>query len=251
MAGNIIPAIATTNAMTAGLCVLQAFKVMRNEINKAKFAFLTRSTERVIASENLQKPNPHCATCGVAYATLVVDIKRAKLSDLVENVLKTQLGYGEEFSVKRDADLLYDVDEDVHLEKTFEELGLKADTFITVFDEADEDGKVDVLFSVIEKEVEADAPPISLPEEVIIAKKPKKLVPETNGHPLPNGRIDATMHTATNGTTNGATKRKADEAELEGDIVRKRGKVMEEPRENEPDEDDIVVIEDDGAIVLD
>lgn len=36
MAGNIIPAIATTNAMTAGLCVLQAMKVLKEDYDNAK-----------------------------------------------------------------------------------------------------------------------------------------------------------------------------------------------------------------------
>ncbi|CAO2650704.1 Nn.00g019960.m01.CDS01 [Neocucurbitaria sp. VM-36] len=249
MAGNIIPAIATTNAMTAGLCVLQAFKVMRDQLDKAKMVFLTRGTERVISSEGLRPPNPHCATCGVAYATIAVDTKRAKLSDLVEDVLKDQLGYGEDFSVKRENDLLYDVDEDVHLDKTFEELGLKADTFITVFDEADEDAKVDVLFSVIEQEADTDGKPISLPEELKIAKKPKTPAPEINGHAIVN-RTSPTANGLTNGTTNGATKRKADDADLEDEIVRKRGKVMEEPTNNG---DDVVIVDDanDGAIVID
>ncbi|KAH8727690.1 ubiquitin-activating enzyme E1 3 [Phaeosphaeriaceae sp. PMI808] len=246
MAGNIIPAIATTNAMTAGLCVLQAFKVIRQELDKAKFAFLTRSTERVIASESLQKPNPHCATCGVAYATLTVDVKRAKLSDLAD-MLKGQLSYGDEFSIKREADLLYDPDEDVHLDKTFEELELKEDTFITVFDEADEDAKVDVIFSVIEKEATEEAKSILVSEDLRIATKPKKPIPETNGHAVTNGKIDATIHS----NLNGATKRKADDAGLEADIITKRGKVMEQLTTNGVSNDDIVVIEDDGAIVLD
>lgn len=250
MAGNIIPAIATTNAMTAGLCVLQAFKVMRDQLDRAKFAFLTRSTERVIASENLQKPNPRCATCSVAYATLTVDIKRAKLRDLVEDVLKKRLSYGEDFSVKRESDLLYDIDEDVHLDKTFEELGLKADMFITVFDEADDDTKVDVVFSVIEQEVAEDAKAIDLSEDLVIPKKPKAPVEEANGHTMANGKVDATMH-PTNGTTTLPAKRKASAIESEDDIVRKKGKVMEEPSTNGVKDDDIVVIEDDGAIVLD
>lgn len=36
MAGNIIPAIATTNAIVAGLCILQAFKVIKGEFDQAK-----------------------------------------------------------------------------------------------------------------------------------------------------------------------------------------------------------------------
>src|SRR5690554_4959065 len=36
MAGNIIPAIATTNAIVAGLCILQAFKVIKGELDKAR-----------------------------------------------------------------------------------------------------------------------------------------------------------------------------------------------------------------------
>jgi len=36
MAGNIIPAIATTNAMTAGLCVLMSLKVLKDDYENAK-----------------------------------------------------------------------------------------------------------------------------------------------------------------------------------------------------------------------
>jgi ubiquitin-like 1-activating enzyme E1 B len=36
MAGNIIPAIATTNAIVAGLCVLQSFKVLRGEFSSTR-----------------------------------------------------------------------------------------------------------------------------------------------------------------------------------------------------------------------
>ncbi|KAJ4991303.1 Ubiquitin-activating enzyme E1-like protein [Stagonosporopsis vannaccii] len=254
MAGNIIPAIATTNAMTAGLCVLQAFKVLRytdpEQLKRhAKSVFLRRGTDRMLAPETLSAPNPECPTCSVTQITLTVDIGRAKLSDLVEDVLKGQLGYGEEFSVTKEDDLLYDADEDAHLDKTFNELGLVTGASVTVIDDADEDRRVNVQFTIHAQELPSSDKPISLLEDLKIATRPKAAVPiaapATNGH----------SHANTNGTANGTmggVKRTADEASLEEDLVRKKGKVME--GKQVMDTDDILVIadeKDDGVIELD
>jgi ubiquitin-like 1-activating enzyme E1 B len=65
MAGNIIPAIATTNAIVAGLCVLQARHVLANTLEKAKMVFISRRPDHTFIAEALKPPNPTCQVCGI------------------------------------------------------------------------------------------------------------------------------------------------------------------------------------------
>jgi ubiquitin-like 1-activating enzyme E1 B len=72
----------------------------------------------------MRGPNPDCPVCSVAQTRLLVDLSRATLNDLVEDFLRLELGYGEEFVVNNEQGLLYDVEETDNLEKKLSELGM-------------------------------------------------------------------------------------------------------------------------------
>jgi ubiquitin-like 1-activating enzyme E1 B len=73
----------------------------------------------------MRTPNPECPVCGVAQSRILVDMSRATLNDLVEGLLRLQLGYGEELVVNHENDLLYDVEETENLDKKLSELGMQ------------------------------------------------------------------------------------------------------------------------------
>lgn len=61
--------------------------------------------------------------CSVAQTRILVDMSRATLNDLVEDFLRLELGYGEEFVVSNDIGPIYDVDETENLTKKLSDLG--------------------------------------------------------------------------------------------------------------------------------
>ena len=254
MAGNIIPAIATTNAMTAGLCVLQAFKVMREDFHKAKMVFLERSGARVINSDSLKPPNPNCSVCSVMQSTLIVDPGRATLNDLVEDVLKNQLGYGEEFSISNEVGTLYDPDLEDNLAKKFGDLGVKTDNFLTIIDDEDEHPRVNLSLSISEKTLPTDSKPVLLPSNLNnIPRKPK---PAPDAPSVPNG--DANGHASeppSNGVTGTKRKREAEEEPLENlEFTPKPNKMQKNIKAEAYHGDDVIIADDDGddgAIVID
>ena len=246
MAGNIIPAIATTNAMTASLCVMQAFKVMRGDLNKAKMVFLERSAARAINSDTLKPPNPNCNVCGVMSSTLIVDPDRATLNDLVDDVLKGQLGYSDEFSINNEVGTLYDPDLDDNLSKRFSDLGVKADSFLTVIDEED-NPRVNLSLAIVEKTLPEDTKAVQLPKNLDIARKPKDApapAPATNGDT--NGHLTAST---------AGIKRKRSLEDPENDLQQdnKRGKTQLPSKAMGFQDDDLIIPDDsnDGAIVID
>ena len=234
MAGNIIPAIATTNAIFAGLAVLEAFKILRGdmkELQKAVPVFNVVSTERRISAEaSLFPPNPDCPVCGAAWSKLTINPERSTLSHLVEK-LKDDMGYSEEFNVTTDdARIVYDPDLEDNLGKKLSELGIRAGSFITVTDDGDEEPRVDLVLAVVE---DPDAEDVLVLDKIDIpAKKVKVAQPGVNGVPTSKA------------------KRKADEAGLEDEQRHKMGKTKEAV---DDENGDVVMLAhpNEGTIVID
>ncbi|KAE8268956.1 hypothetical protein A4X09_0g3379 [Tilletia walkeri] len=150
MAGNIIPAIASTNAIIAGMLVLQAIYVLRAEWTKAKCVNLSRLSGRICTIFPPQKPNPACGVCADAYVELGVDPQTVTLRQVLSDVVRAPraaggLAYGSggdfdeddevELAAYEGTRLLLDPDFDDNADKTLMELGLGIGKTLTVVDE--------------------------------------------------------------------------------------------------------------------
>ncbi|KAF4992518.1 hypothetical protein FGRMN_7117 [Fusarium graminum] len=196
MAGNIIPAIATTNAIVAGLCVLQSFKVLKGEYAQSKEVFLTPfAPARLLAPDRSREPNPDCPVCGVYFTSVVADLSRATLRDFVDDIVKSKLGFeGKEFVVNNDVGTLvecFEDGDDENLPKKLSELGIKKDSFLTVIDQDDDDTFVNVVLNIQEGTLEEDKKAIeaAFSETPDIPRRPKKPQPvEATGNGEVNGK---------------------------------------------------------------
>ncbi|KAF5448870.1 hypothetical protein F2P56_029368 [Juglans regia] len=114
IAGNIVHAVATTNAIIAGLIVIEAIKVLQNDTNNYRMTYCLEHPTRKMLLMPVEpfEPNKSCYVCSETPLTLEINTHRAKLRDFAEKIVKAKLGMYFPLIMHGSA-LLYEVGDDL------------------------------------------------------------------------------------------------------------------------------------------
>ncbi|KAH0865893.1 hypothetical protein HID58_083104 [Brassica napus] len=133
IAGNIVHAVATTNAIVAGLIVIEAIKVLKKDADKYRMTYCLEHPSRKMLLMPVEpfEPNPACYVCSKTPLVLEINTRKSKLRDLVDKIVTAKLGMNLPL-VMHGASLLYEVGDDLdaimvanynaNLEKSLSEL---------------------------------------------------------------------------------------------------------------------------------
>ncbi|XVF45338.1 hypothetical protein PTKIN_Ptkin02bG0198000 [Pterospermum kingtungense] len=114
IAGNIVHAVATTNAVIAGLIVIEAIKVLKKDSNNYRMTYCLEhpSKKLLLMPVEPYEPNKSCYVCSETPLSLEVNTHRCKLRDFVEKIVKAKLGMNFPL-IMQGASILYEVGEDL------------------------------------------------------------------------------------------------------------------------------------------
>nr|CCA14752.1 ubiquitinactivating enzyme (E1) putative [Albugo laibachii Nc14] len=148
IAGNIIPAIATTNAIVAGLQVLEAFRILQAHQPISQACHYTYCNQMwdsrgvLLNPVKLSPPSSTCLACNQHMTELAIDTERTTLREFIGQVLKGKLGMNEP-TISIGASTIYEEGECAeeslcaHLDKVLSALpgsGIHDDTIVLIED---------------------------------------------------------------------------------------------------------------------
>ncbi|KAI0827190.1 hypothetical protein BC628DRAFT_1371359 [Trametes gibbosa] len=207
MAGNIIPAIATTNAIIAGLIVLQALHLLRRSYSALRNVHVQFKPSMPLSAITMCAPNPACGVCRDTYTEVRCDPARVTLRQVVDGILGrgpcsggSVNGAGEEgsdadgdgerdgpaeVSVYEDKRVLSDPDWDENDERTLESLNVTRGKFLSIVDEDGEYATIQVAIGHLSPNHPEDAPALILPSPLPMPPRREKVRLATPTPPPP------------------------------------------------------------------
>ncbi|TBU39389.1 hypothetical protein BD309DRAFT_1012010 [Dichomitus squalens] len=187
MAGNIIPAIATTNAIIAGLIVLQALHLLRKSYDALRNVHVQFKPSMPLSAIAMCPPNSFCGVCRDTYTEVLCDPARVTLQEVVDGILGAgQDAEQREVSVYEDKRVLSDPDWDDNNGRTLESLNVTRGTFLSIVDEEGEYATVQVAIGVLPPNHPVDAPALVLPEPLPRPPRKERPRPATPSPPTPS-----------------------------------------------------------------
>lgn len=152
MAGNIIPAIATTNAIIAGLIVLQAIHLLKKSYSSLRNVHIQFRPNLPLSFSYSSPPNPNCGVCRDTYTQVLCNPSHVTLGQVVEGILGSGQGNGtgpRDVSVYEEQRVLSDPDWDDNYERTLESLNVTKGKFLSVVDEDGEYATLQVAIGAL------------------------------------------------------------------------------------------------------
>lgn len=189
IAGNIIPAIATTNAIIAGFSSLSGTQFFQHQkdltssdfsniFKRASSVFISIRPNKYITGDRLSKPAENCASDSLtARGVLTValsDLAVLTLEGFIDR-LADKYGYSkEDISIQiGKSKLIYDVDFDDYLQTKLKDVpGVANGEVMLIQDDADELENLELYLNIKDDTVELKLPRLEL--------RPKKMVPQPN-----------------------------------------------------------------------
>lgn len=173
IAGNIIPAVATMNAMMAGFSAISSvnyylYKTNQERVAHSKTIFDSSAMDKVVNSSKLIKPNPTCSACSVVKGIVSIDLKNTTL-DQLRDALIEKYGYTDDVEIMTlDSQLLYDFDFEENLEKPLSTM-IEAECVLLI---NDSDDVLDIVeLYVLDLPVEMELPDIKIPLKKVVDDK--------------------------------------------------------------------------------